>query len=92
MSGDHDHVNMLAIDHLHDVTDYVISDFNAENRLHSSGYESRPALGQMELCVCSRLLKERGFWNEVWDSRGRELRNHAPSGRLANWPDLVTCS
>jgi hypothetical protein len=31
VGGDYDHVNMFAIDYLHDVANYVISNFNAES-------------------------------------------------------------
>jgi hypothetical protein len=29
VGGDHDHVNMLALHHFHDVSGYVISNFDA---------------------------------------------------------------
>jgi len=30
----------------------------------------------MDLCVFSCILKKGGFWNEVWNCRGWELRDH----------------
>ena len=57
MSGDHDHVDMLALYHDHDVFHYVIVGFNAETRRDSSEGKNRLALDQALLRMSSCLLQ-----------------------------------
>ena len=47
--GDHDHVDVIALHHLHDVAHNVITDFDAGGRLHAPGRKNRMALRQMTL-------------------------------------------
>src|ERR1700722_6576893 len=74
--GDHDHVDVLALDDLHDVARDVIPDFDAGGRLDTPSYKSRLTLGQMLLGGLSRLLKECAFGNEVWNRGGGKHRDY----------------
>ena len=48
--GDHDHVDMFALNYLHDVSCHVISNFDTETCLDLSCSKNRVALREAQLC------------------------------------------